>query len=115
MISSISLLSFHTLLQATIWRYIKKREKYRIQNQLYPDGKTYDGDEVRNLPGYKALQSIMTAKSSELNHSEWSSRMQLSVIQSVSVRVESVLCSTDEIECSAVSLLKDDTSCEKVQ
>jgi hypothetical protein len=42
----------------------------RIQNQLYPGDKTYDGDEG-NLPGFKALQLILKAKSSELNRSEW--------------------------------------------
>jgi hypothetical protein len=46
----------------------RENEIERIQNQLYPDGKTYDDDEVGELPGYKLIQSIMTAKSSELNH-----------------------------------------------
>ena len=39
----------------------RENEIERIQNQLYPDGKTYDGDEG-DLPGYKVIQSEKSSK-----------------------------------------------------
>ena len=48
-----------------------ENEIKELEQQLYPDDQTYD-DVLGDLPsGWKLLQSVMTAKPSELNHAAW--------------------------------------------